>query len=135
MEYTVGMKIRIVHMEDPYANYDGREGYIIHIDDMGMLHGTWGSLSLDPNEDELEVLYQYIPLYYATPCQVRWYNTVTKKWYGGICLYDYLIKGDGSMESIDHIIKLALLDNIDPEDAIVELDWIDLSTAIYRGIV
>ena len=35
MRYKVGMKVHINHINDPYANYDGREGTIVHIDDMG----------------------------------------------------------------------------------------------------
>lgn len=132
MGYTIGSKIKIIHMDDPYVNYDGREGYIIHIDDMDMLHGTWGSLSLYPGEDLLEVISEFTPLYYGTPCQVRWYNSVTKKWYGGIALYGSLIKGDGSMVTLQSIIVAAILDHIDPDDAIVELEWVDLSKAIWE---
>lgn len=35
MEYTVGSKIHINYLDDPYANYNGREGYIVKIDDIG----------------------------------------------------------------------------------------------------
>lgn len=34
------------------ANYNGREGVITSIDEMGHLHGTWGSLALLPGEDK-----------------------------------------------------------------------------------
>jgi hypothetical protein len=34
------------------ANYNGRKGVITSIDEMGHLHGTWGSLALLPGEDK-----------------------------------------------------------------------------------
>lgn len=52
----VGDKIRIIHIEDVYADYKGREGVIEHIDDMGQLHGTWGGLAIIPEIDKFEVL-------------------------------------------------------------------------------
>ena len=58
-EVKVGDKIRIIHMEDRYLpnnEYDGKEGYVTSIDDMGQLHGTWGGLAVIPEEDEFIVL-------------------------------------------------------------------------------
>lgn len=55
----VGDKIRIIKPRDPYVpyiEYDGKEGYVQHIDDMGQLHGTWGGLAVIPEEDEFIVL-------------------------------------------------------------------------------
>ena len=46
-------------MEDSYLlnnEYDGKEGYVTGIDDMGLLHGTWGSFAVIPEEDEFIVL-------------------------------------------------------------------------------
>lgn len=58
VEVKVGDKIRIIRLDDPYAveTYNGREGIVRHIDDMGQLHGTWGGLAVIPEEDEFEVL-------------------------------------------------------------------------------
>lgn len=54
----VGDKIRIIYMEDELEGrmYNGREGVITIIDDVGMLHGTWGGLAIIPEEDDFEVI-------------------------------------------------------------------------------
>lgn len=51
----VGDKIRIDCMRDEPL-YDGKEGTITVIDDMGQLHGTWGGLAVIPGEDSFTVL-------------------------------------------------------------------------------
>lgn len=51
----VGDKIRIDYMSGE-DNYCGREGIIESIDDIGQLHGTWGSLAVIPGEDSFTVL-------------------------------------------------------------------------------
>jgi hypothetical protein len=57
MTAKVGDRIRIIHMEDPYAlHYDGQEGIVEHIDDIGQLHGTWGGLAIIPEEDEFVII-------------------------------------------------------------------------------
>ncbi len=58
----VGKKIRILHMDDPYAgkDYDGREGVIEYVatDPFGDVYfdGTWGSLSIYPKVDSFEYI-------------------------------------------------------------------------------
>ena len=56
MKYEVGMKIFIIHIVDYAEDYFGRVGYITHIDDIGQLHGTWGSLALVPDLDDFIVV-------------------------------------------------------------------------------
>lgn len=57
MAVKVGDRIRIIHMNDPYAlHYDGQEGIVTHIDDIGQLHGTWGGLAVIPEEDTFEII-------------------------------------------------------------------------------
>lgn len=57
MEAKIGDKIRIIKLKDPYAkDYDGKEGYVTLIDDMGQLHGTWGGLAIIPEIDEYIIL-------------------------------------------------------------------------------
>lgn len=52
-----GTKIRIESLQDPYDNtYNGREGIVQHIDDIGQLHGTWGGLAVIPGEDTFKIL-------------------------------------------------------------------------------
>ena len=53
MTYKIGDKIRIIHMRGEQG-YDGREGVITAIDDMGTLHGTWGGLGIILDEDYIE---------------------------------------------------------------------------------
>ena len=50
----VGKKIRIVRMKGE-PMYTGKEGVIEKIDDAGQLHGTWGWLAIQPENDEFEV--------------------------------------------------------------------------------
>lgn len=53
--YKIGQKIKIIKMLDE-PTYTGRTGVITHIDDAGQLHGTWGSLAVILNLDEIEVI-------------------------------------------------------------------------------
>lgn len=65
-KYKVGDAIRIVSMDDANgtdpqaAEYNGREGVVQHIDDMGQLHGTWGGLAVNPKIDEIELVTESI---------------------------------------------------------------------------
>ena len=54
--YKVGQKVHINHIEDDYVSYDGLEGYIEYIDDIGQLHGTWGGCALIPDIDNFYVV-------------------------------------------------------------------------------
>jgi len=51
----VGDQIRIINMRGE-EQYNGREGIIEYIDDIGQLHGTWGGLAVVPEEDTFEVI-------------------------------------------------------------------------------
>ena len=57
--FNVGDKIRIVRMDDSNGKdieacrYNGLEGTVEYIDDMGQLHGTWGCLAVVPEIDEV----------------------------------------------------------------------------------
>lgn len=52
----VGDKIRIIHLAGEDDRYDGKEGIIEHIDSIGQLHGSWGSLAVIPGEDWFQVI-------------------------------------------------------------------------------
>ena len=41
-------------MEGEDTRYDGKEGVIEHIDGIGQLHGTWGSLAVIPEADDFD---------------------------------------------------------------------------------
>lgn len=55
LETMIGKRIRIIHMIGE-PNYEGREGVIEYVDDIGQLHGTWGGLAVIPEEDSFTVL-------------------------------------------------------------------------------
>lgn len=51
----VGNWIRIICM-DGEPQYTGKEGAVIHIDDAGQIHGTWGGCALIPEVDRFEIV-------------------------------------------------------------------------------
>ena len=54
--YKVGQRERIIHLEGEDTRYDGKEGEIEHIDGIGQLHGTWGSLAIIPEAHEFIII-------------------------------------------------------------------------------
>lgn len=55
--YNVGQRIRINYLQgETDGRYNGREGTITYIDDIGQLHGTWGGLAIIPEEDSFVVI-------------------------------------------------------------------------------
>ena len=50
-----GDKIRIIEMEGE-PQYSGKEGYVMFIDGIGQIHGTWGGCALIPQEDKFEII-------------------------------------------------------------------------------
>jgi len=50
-----GDKIRIIEMKGE-PQYSGKEGYVMFIDGIGQIHGTWGSCALIPGTDNFEVI-------------------------------------------------------------------------------
>ena len=50
-----GDKIRIISM-DGEPQYEGKEGEILFIDDIGQIHGTWGGCALIPGVDSFEII-------------------------------------------------------------------------------
>lgn len=55
MEIRIGTKIRIIRM-DGEPHYNGKEGVVTTIDDIGQIHGTWGGCAIVPEVDEFEVI-------------------------------------------------------------------------------
>ena len=54
-----GMRVKLLHMEDPQAPTPGTEGTVQYIDDMGTIHVAWDtgcSLGLVPGVDEWKIL-------------------------------------------------------------------------------
>lgn len=50
MEVKVGDKIIIIKMEGE-EEYNGKEGVVTSIDDVGQIHGTWGGCAINPDID------------------------------------------------------------------------------------
>ena len=71
-------------------------------------------------------------LYYAHPIQVRYWDTGLRKYIGGIGYHDIIICGCcGKACSIAEIVKEAAeYDQMDADEAIVELAWLDVSGEI-----
>ena len=55
-QHLIGKKVRIIHLSGEDNRYDGKEGIVERIDDMGDLHGTWGFLAIIPEEDAWRVI-------------------------------------------------------------------------------
>ena len=55
MKYKIGMKIKIIEMKGE-PNYTNKIGFIKYIDDLGQLHGAWGSLAIIPKLDRIEII-------------------------------------------------------------------------------
>ena len=51
----VGANIRINEMRGE-PEYSGRTGTITSVDDMGQLHGTWGSLAVNTETDKFYII-------------------------------------------------------------------------------
>ncbi len=48
-------KIRIIQI-DGEPKYSGKVGIVEHIDDIGRIHGTWGSYALIPEIDKYVIV-------------------------------------------------------------------------------
>lgn len=78
--------------------------------------------------------YEYTPLYYGTPCQVKFVDcgdpdNITLC--GGIAYHDFIICGCcGAILSIQEVIDDAVASGYHWDDAIIEMDWIDISQEI-----
>ena len=70
-------------------------------------------------------------LYYSHPVQVRYWNAEYHNYFGGIAYHQFLIDAiSGEAHLIANIISAAANDEISVDDAIIELDWLNLNKAI-----
>ena len=75
--------------------------------------------------------YDYTPLYYGTPCQVRFYEPADGEYRGGIAYHNFIICGGcGSILSIDDVVAEAVHAGVHWDDAVVELEWVDIGEVI-----
>lgn len=51
----VGDTIKIIQMKGE-PQYSGKIGIIEYIDDIGQLHGSWGGLAVQPENDSFKIL-------------------------------------------------------------------------------
>jgi hypothetical protein len=56
MDNVIGKKVRINHLYDESDWYDGKEGVVEYIDDIGQWHGTWGGIAIIPDADDYDIL-------------------------------------------------------------------------------
>jgi hypothetical protein len=79
-------------------------------------------------------LYEYTPLYYGTPCQVRFYEAADGYYRGGIAYHDFIICGCcGAVLKTDDVVAEAEKAGIHWDHAVIEYgEWVDLSDTI-RG--
>ena len=78
--------------------------------------------------------YEYIPFYISTPCQVKYFDDKTATYKGGIAYKDELIMSDSTVVNVDsYALSISKQFNIEPDDVIITLDWLDLSNAILNG--
>lgn len=56
IEFKIGMKVRIIHLEGEDNRYDGHVGVIDHIDAIGQLHLNNCGLAIIPEADEFEII-------------------------------------------------------------------------------
>ena len=58
--YKKGMRIKLIHMDDPYHPVPaGTLGTVVQVDDMGTIHMSWdtnSSLGLVPGVDEFRIV-------------------------------------------------------------------------------
>lgn len=60
-EYSAGVRVELVHMDDPYNTrlFPGERGTVISVDDMGTIHVRWdcgSSLGVVYGEDRCRVI-------------------------------------------------------------------------------
>ena len=57
--YLPGMRIKLIHMDDPYGVPHGTLGTVHHVDDIGTIHMDWdsgSSLGLIVDVDKFEII-------------------------------------------------------------------------------
>ena len=77
--------------------------------------------------------YEYTPLYYGTPCQVKYWDPCEEEYVGAIAVYDYLICGCcGSVAKLSDVIAAGVKDGKHWDDVIIELSWNDINKDILK---
>lgn len=74
----------------------------------------------------------YIPYYFATASQVKYYEPLIQDYAGGIAIYDKLIKGTNG-ETVDinqYTFEMANTYEIPRDDVVITLSWNNISGTI-----
>lgn len=75
--------------------------------------------------------YTFTQLWYSGAMQVRYYDSISKKYEFGIVYNDRLIDArTGEDYDVNEIVKLAEADGIHFDKAVDELSWNDLTNSI-----
>ena len=77
----------------------------------------------------------YTPLYYNGPTQVKYYDIRQKKYHGGIAYRDFIISGIGEVLVTDLVVRHAYEDGIKIDDAVIELEWLNIDGYIWTSIL
>ena len=78
---------------------------------------------------------RFYPPYYSGLQQIKYFDPFTKKYKGGFGYHNLLIDGEtGEMRQIDgYLEEVCYLCNMNPDDIIIELSWINLNKIILEG--
>lgn len=58
-QYPAGTRVECISMNDPFAVFEGEQGTVVVVDDIGTIHVKWDNgrrLGLVPGEDSFRVL-------------------------------------------------------------------------------
>ena len=77
----------------------------------------------------------YTPLYYNGPTQVKYFDPRDQKYHGGIAYRDFIISGIGEVLITDLVVKHAYEAGIKMDDAVIELEWLNIDGYIWTSIL
>ena len=75
----------------------------------------------------MTINYEYTPLYYATPVQVRYFDFSTGEYNNGMAYHDELFTHDGQVLPITTCLIEAQARSIHWDSALIEQEWVDLN--------
>ena len=68
--------------------------------------------------------YEYAPLYYNGPTQLRYFDTTIQDYRYGIGYHDFIIRAeDGNVISIPKIMELGIAEGMPFDNVIIEYGW------------
>lgn len=70
-DIKIGDIIHINHLQGEDNSYDGKEGMIKAIDDLGQLHGTWGGVAVIPEADDFDIIEAEVQMQEASSAEKK----------------------------------------------------------------